>query len=235
MGNFGSCAGVALVCGGCAVTRPISVIVDNGQILRGSFSAVPGSGVEFSVSDGVLTCSGGAGAGLTPDGKVVVVPVKCSDGRPGAIGVLRGQGTSGAGAFKLADGTHGLFVFGGAHMTCDAVGQQIGDTAQRACVADATRRQIEAQQAANRWAAIAAVTGALGDAASTFSAAYTAPVSLSYQAPPVYAPSASPTPVADPCAMMSCPQATPPAVQYVPVAPGDPLNAGLKSSGYPTR
>jgi hypothetical protein len=35
--------------------------------------------------------------------------------------------------------------------------------------------------------------------------------------------------------MMSCPHPSPPPVRYVPVAPGDPLNAGLNSSGYPTR
>ncbi len=49
------------------------------------------------------------------------------------------------------------------------------------------------------------------------------------------APSYMAAPIGDPCAMMSCPRAAPPPVQYVPVAPGDPLNAGLNSYGYPTR
>jgi len=58
--------------------------------------------------------------------------------------------------------------------------------------------------------------------------------------PHIQAPSAAsmtvpPTPVADPCSMMSCAPANPPPVRYVPVAPGNPLNAGLNAQGYPTQ
>lgn len=55
-----------------------------------------------------------------------------------------------------------------------------------------------------------------------------------YEPPPGMPPPMS-APVSDVCSMMSCPHAAPPPVQYVPIAPGDPLNAGLNSYGYPNR
>lgn len=64
-------------------------------------------------------------------------------------------------------------------------------------------------------------------------APYTAPTTHAPRQP--YMPSPMPTAITDPCAMMSCPRPASPVVRYVPVAPGDPLNAGLNSAGYPTR
>jgi len=62
------------------------------------------------------------------------------------------------------------------------------------------------------------------------------PIASRVPSVPMPPPPPGPTPVADPCTMMSCqPSADAPTVRYVPVVPGDPLNVGLNSSGFPTR
>jgi hypothetical protein len=49
------------------------------------------------------------------------------------------------------------------------------------------------------------------------------------------APPSRSTTLGDPCQYMSCPPSPAPPTTYIPVSPGDPANAGLDSSGNPTK
>lgn len=97
-------------CCACGVTGPVTVLRDNGQILRGSFSATF-SGGTFSVTDGQVTCSG------TYDSwdmsSTISMAVKCSDGRTGTATAKRDASLkSGTGTVLMDDGTRATMVFG---------------------------------------------------------------------------------------------------------------------------
>jgi hypothetical protein len=136
-----------LGCGGCSINGPISLIADNGQILRGNFTASVLAGRSFSVTDGILSCSGkydlGASSGSS-DHPTITIPVKCWDGRFGLVEAMRGQGHSGGGTFKLNEGTNGVFVWGGTHVACSTIGARLGATAQSACSRESAQRSAAA-------------------------------------------------------------------------------------------
>ena len=106
------------VCGffltACAVTRPVVVIGDNGQMLRGSATASLEGG-SFEVSgkwNGKnLTCAGTYNSLDTSP--TISMPVHCNDGRKGIVIATRSNsGLDGSGRVRLNDGTEADFVFG---------------------------------------------------------------------------------------------------------------------------
>ncbi len=101
---------------GCTITRPVVVIGDNGEMLRGSATASM-SGGSFEVS-GVwkgktLKC---AGSYNSLDTSVTIsMPVHCNDGRKGiVIATRQANGIDGSGRVRLNDGTEADFIFGSA-------------------------------------------------------------------------------------------------------------------------
>jgi len=128
--------------------------------------------------------------------------------------------------------------------------QEIADEMDKGQITEAQGAALieDAKSVANaRSTALAARRNAELDAAIDSLAAAQATINAnppqSFMLPPVRfspqsmmpPPASPPMPVPDICSMMSCPRAAVPSVQYVPVSPGDPLNAGLNSVGYPTR
>ncbi|MFM0382835.1 hypothetical protein [Paraburkholderia dipogonis] len=102
----------ALLLAGCAVTEPVVVIGQNGQILRGSTTASL-TGGHFSVTDGKLTCGGGYDS--WDMSTTISMPVTCNDGQRGIVIVTRdASGTSGSGTVRLTNGTEATFLFGSA-------------------------------------------------------------------------------------------------------------------------
>lgn len=94
----------------CAITEPVEVITDQGEVLQGSATAAL-SGGRFSVSNGRLTCGGTYDALDTSP--TIVIPASCSDGRTGTITAHREpNGTSGSGTISLSDGSRATFAFG---------------------------------------------------------------------------------------------------------------------------
>jgi len=73
-------------------------------------------------------------------------------------------------------------------------------------------------------------------AAPTYQPTYTNSYSASSNnhSPPPPPPSATPL-IGNPCQYMSCPAPASPPTHYIPVTPGDPLNAGLDANGNPTQ
>lgn len=63
----------------------------------------------------------------------------------------------------------------------------------------------------------------------TYTSSYQANSSQGASSPPAESPT-----MGDTCQYMSCPAPPAPPKTYIPVSPGDPLNAGLDSSGKPT-
>lgn len=94
----------------CAVTEPVEVITDKGEVLQGTATAAL-SGGNFSVTDGRLTCGGVYNAlDMSP---TIVIPASCSDGRKAVITATRDpSGTSGSGTISLSDGGRATFAFG---------------------------------------------------------------------------------------------------------------------------
>jgi hypothetical protein len=102
-----------LVFAGCgSITLPAAVKMENGEALSGTTTAAL-SGGTFHVSKpgGGLTCSGNYDA---LDARTSIsAPVACSDGRYGAITVIRTpDGMAGAGSVTLASGERGTVAFG---------------------------------------------------------------------------------------------------------------------------
>jgi len=96
---------------GCAITEPVVVIAQHGQVLRGTTTASMVTGGSFSVTDGNLMCSGDYNAWNTS--RTITMQVLCSDGRKGIIIATREKsGIAGSGTVHLNDGTEGTFIFG---------------------------------------------------------------------------------------------------------------------------
>ncbi|MEO9530067.1 hypothetical protein [Roseibium sp.] len=98
----------------CAVTRPVVVIADNGEMLRGSATATL-SGGSFEVSGKwkgkMLTCAGSYDS--LDSSTTISMPVHCNDGRKGIVIATRQRsGLDGSGRVRLNDGTDADFVFG---------------------------------------------------------------------------------------------------------------------------
>lgn len=95
----------------CAITQPLAVIGQNGQILKGTATASLSEGGYFSATDGKLTCSGNYDA--ITSSVTVSFPVVCSDGRKGLGTATRdASGVSGSGSVRMSDGSDWKFVFG---------------------------------------------------------------------------------------------------------------------------
>lgn len=104
---------ICLVVTGCSVTVPVAVIGVRGSILRGTATAALNGRGSFSVSDGVLTCSGTYNS--LDQSVTISIPVACNDGRKGIIIATRqADGLNGSGRVRLNDGTEADFVFGDA-------------------------------------------------------------------------------------------------------------------------
>jgi hypothetical protein len=109
--------GCAFYLGGCAITQPVALIGQHGEILRGTHTLSPGVGVTgggIRMTNGKTTCSGSYE--LPRDIKnedTVIFPLICSDGRTGiataSVGV---PGGSGGGKVRFSDGTEGDFIIG---------------------------------------------------------------------------------------------------------------------------
>lgn len=104
----------AVFLAGCAVTRPVVVIADNGEMLRGSATATLSSGT-FEVSGKWkgknLSCAGSYDSLDTSP--TISMPVHCNDGRKGIVIASRQRnGMDGSGRVRLNDGTEADFVFG---------------------------------------------------------------------------------------------------------------------------
>ena len=99
------------VLSGCAMTIPVAVIGQRGEILRGenTVSLIEGS---FSVTNGKLTCSGSYNP--LNHSRTITVTLLCSDGRTGIAIATRDSPVSGGGKVTLSDGEEGTFIFGDA-------------------------------------------------------------------------------------------------------------------------
>jgi hypothetical protein len=195
----GLCA-MLLGCAACSITGPISIIADNGQVLRGTYRASVTSGGSLAVTDGVLNCTGSYDS--SDRTARITIPVKCSDGRFGLAEITRLDGRSGGGTVKLNDGARGIFVFGSARMACSTIGERIGGTAQAACMQESVRVQSEARASAQRDAEREAVALEIAAAGlSILGAAFIAiatpthiPPSTTYRFPPPFVPTLTPVP-----------------------------------------
>ncbi|MBY5831891.1 hypothetical protein HFN47_22450 [Rhizobium leguminosarum] len=103
---------------GCGtITLPAAVKMNDGQALVGTTTAaISGGTFQVSTPKGDVSCSGNYDALDTRP--VISAPVRCSDGRYGAITVLRSpDGMTGTGTVALADGSTGNLAFGRAAPT----------------------------------------------------------------------------------------------------------------------
>ena len=102
----------ALLLSGCAaVTVPVAVIGQKGQIMRGTATAETTGGGTFSVTDGKLTCAGSYNS--LDQNVIITMPVQCNDGRKGIITATRNSdGLNGAGRVRFTDGSEADFIFG---------------------------------------------------------------------------------------------------------------------------
>ena len=97
-------------CCACEVSGPVIVYGENGQILRGSYTATLSSGT-FSVTDRRLKCSGTYDQWDTST--TISMAVKCSDGRSGTVTATRNSNLSGgSGTVQMDDGSRATLVFG---------------------------------------------------------------------------------------------------------------------------
>ena len=103
----------AFCCAACSVTRPVALISNKGQILRGTATAsLTGSG-SFSVTDGKLTCAGSYNS--LDQSSTIAATLLRNDGRKGIITATRQlDGLNGSGRVRLSDGSEADFVFGDA-------------------------------------------------------------------------------------------------------------------------
>jgi len=99
--------------GGCAtaVTVPVAVISQHGEIMRGTNTSAL-SGGSFSVTNGKITCSGSYNA--VTDSKTLTIPILCTDGRTGIATAVRDTQFSGGGKVRFSDGSEGNFIYGDA-------------------------------------------------------------------------------------------------------------------------
>ncbi len=101
---------VATLLTGCAVTVPVAVIQQGGNILKGAATASVAGG-SFQVTDGKLTCSGSYDS--LDMSRTITMPVHCSDGRKGfVVSTRQANGLDGFGTVTLSDGSKSDFVFG---------------------------------------------------------------------------------------------------------------------------
>jgi hypothetical protein len=94
---------------GCAITVPVAVIGQHGEIMRGTNTASVFS-ATFTVTDGKITCSGSYNP--LNESQTITTTVTCTDGRTGIVTAVRDSATSGGGTVTLSDGTSGRFIFG---------------------------------------------------------------------------------------------------------------------------
>jgi hypothetical protein len=97
-------------CCACEVTGPVIVYGENGQTLRGDFTATLIGGT-FSVTDRKLTCSGTYNS--WDPSTTISMAVKCSDGRSGTVTAKRNPDHRfGTGTVQMDDGSRATLVFG---------------------------------------------------------------------------------------------------------------------------
>ena len=94
---------------GCAITVPVAVIGQHGEIMRGTNTASLAS-ATFTVTDGKVTCSGSYNP--LNESQTITTTVTCTDGRTGIVTAVRDSATSGGGTVTLSDGTNARFIFG---------------------------------------------------------------------------------------------------------------------------
>ncbi|MTI17256.1 hypothetical protein E1162_08370 [Rhodobacteraceae bacterium RKSG542] len=94
---------------GCAVSSPVTVIGQDGRVLKGTNSSHFADG-KFVVSDGKLTCTGEYPA--LNSSKTISAPVTCNDGRHGIVRAFKDTPTTGSGTVRLEDGYEADFLFG---------------------------------------------------------------------------------------------------------------------------
>ena len=103
--------------GGCSIRSPVEV-VSGREVLCGHALSTVASGT-FEVRNGLLACSGAYNP-LDPS-QLLVVPVRCDDGRTGMATVFRDRSrTAGTGTIILNDGDRGRFIFGSPASACVA-------------------------------------------------------------------------------------------------------------------
>ncbi|SON55504.1 hypothetical protein HDIA_1963 [Hartmannibacter diazotrophicus] len=105
---------LAVLLGGCSITKPVAVIADNGDILTGTTTVNMAEG-KFQVS-GVLKgtqthCKG------TYDpsdlAQTIRTPVTCDNGQVGIVTATREpKGLDGFGTVEMQDGTKADFIWG---------------------------------------------------------------------------------------------------------------------------
>jgi hypothetical protein len=97
-------------CCACGVTGPVTVLSENGQTLRGRYTATLSSGT-FSVTDGKLTCLGSFDPSAMST--TISIAVKCSDGRSGTATVERDYwNNSSTGTVQMDDGSRATLGIG---------------------------------------------------------------------------------------------------------------------------
>lgn len=98
----------------CAVTVPVAVISQNGDVMRGTATADMKQG-SFRVAGKIhgrqTTCEGTYDQWDTS--VTISMAVHCADGRKGIVMATRdASGLSGQGRVRLTDGTEADFIFG---------------------------------------------------------------------------------------------------------------------------
>ncbi len=103
-----------LACASCAHTMPVSVMMADGQRLKGSTTVTPERGSFFAAGANGLHCSGDYDP--WDNAKFIVVSANCNDGRTATLSINRDDNVlaGGSGAVKMSDGKTGVFLFGSA-------------------------------------------------------------------------------------------------------------------------
>jgi len=99
-----------VICASCAITEPVVVVGQGGEIYRGMTTAAL-TGGSFGVTNGKVTCSGTFNDyDLSP---TITIPATCTDGRTAVITATReANGLSGMGTIAVSDGSTWTFGFG---------------------------------------------------------------------------------------------------------------------------
>jgi hypothetical protein len=103
---------VLMTLAACSGPAPVVMLTPGGQLLRGS-TAMPTVGpVDFTASDGALTCSGELQPAIMS--RIVSITSTCTDGHTGTGRVERDGPLSGSGWIQMNDGSYASFAYGAA-------------------------------------------------------------------------------------------------------------------------
>lgn len=95
----------------CEITKPVAVISDRGDIMRGTTTASMTGAGSYTVSDGTISCTGNYNSLDTST--TIPLSILCNNGLTGIGSATRTlDGMSGSGTFTTTDGRNWRFVFG---------------------------------------------------------------------------------------------------------------------------